>query len=440
VGKVYVTVAAGTVDPPPTGDLFFNPFNKWSVQHRPIGSSITPGIPQSTTNNSTYSGGTQAAADINAAMDRIGDIIMSAGQANRKYMFRVKNTDPNRIIGWLGDHNGDGVRDAGGGFGSGMGFSNGSRFVTRTKRMPTEGSTTADGQVVEYPTSGDASLVLWPEDGNTGVDMIVGMNQYRHNSPASGTPPGDNRQAEARFLVRYPLSGVDYAGDDSFDVGFSAADIRYPFGWLRGFEINPTSPAPIYHPLQAGCTRESSQAQKPVAEGGLGRAIPEAHILGKTWCWPASGRDSGAGNSDQNLGPFPYGTRLFIPATAANLALRASAPGGNRGKVLFDCCMYYGILLIDGHGQWVGSGASVKGRLQIRNEDNVSNAAKADCNSFFGWLANQKILRPQFNVVRRANAKSGENGTNGLPYAGGGGTLDGLPNASSKSRNNAWDA
>jgi hypothetical protein len=430
-------VSAGTwslrVDPeaapPPTG-LFFNPFNRWSAHHRPIGAGYQLGIPPDTTSNTAAPTGgtpydsTANRAAVDAAMAKIGDIILSpdgASNANVKHMHRVTTNNsysPSRSIRWNGDGNAAGFKNASG------------ATITRTTRVPIPGQTTPDGETVEYPTSGDGSVVLWPKDGNTAVDMIVGFNEFRYNAATS--------QAQARFFVEYPLAGNDWDEGDGYDIGFSAAEIRYPFGWLRGFEINPTSPSPIYHPLQAGCTRH----------GGEGASVVQ-HILSRRWCWPASNRDfdadgtrtfgtgAAAVTTPSNQGPLPYGTRIFIPPTATNKALRASAPGGARGKVLFDACMYYGIILVDGHGQ-LGP-TSTTGRLQLRCEYTINSAARNDCNNFLGWLARQKILMPLYNVPRISAAKTAENYNNpghprhGEPFAGGGGPIDG------NSVNNAHD-
>jgi hypothetical protein len=242
------------------------------------------------------------------------------------------------------------------------------------------------------------------------------------------------QEAEARFVKRYPLGGSDVALGDSFDDGSGAAALRTPSGYLRWHEIQDANHGPILHALNGVGTRQAANGDP---------AKPASHLLSKYRVWPALSRDGGTDGADatgNNEGPFPYGCRLFIPPTTANKN-RRSDPAyceNNRQRRLYDCLMYFGIYLVDGHGRSVNSGNG--GSLRIRIDPLIEDGVKTDLLRLLARIASDNLLRPLRNIRRYASeterfttSPAGGFGDQQC-FAGGGGPID------SNSVNNAYDA
>ena len=446
VGRVYVQVAAA---PAPTGDLFDNPFDKDSVHHRPVGLGaqigIAPGLLIDTTNN--IGGGvpydTPAnIATVDAAMDRIGRIVLSANIATFKYMHRVPSTTTNtRKVGWRGNR----LPCSSGG---GVGFGSSPETALVNVVMPAPG-TVVNGDTIAYPPSnintppsppaGDNSVMLWPKNGGTadiavlfnefrydapGTDYTVGVTTPRCSTPTRAAPTG--QQSEARFIREYPLSGTDIGN------GSGASSIKSPSMYLRWIDLKggtgtDPDPGPIYHAFQVVGTR-----QRQGQNGTTVPYTPGAHILSKRRCWPSQdydGGSDGAANPNNNLGPFPYGQRFWIPKTTANLALRNDGIlcTTNIHKRIFDALMYYGFVLVDGHGTIVTNNS---GELRLRIDNLIPNSVQTSIENFFARLVDKKILKPMYNPrslnseTERYNTTPAGGFGDGICFAGGGGPVD----------------
>ena len=368
----------GAAEPPKVPadhDLFVNPYNRLSAHHRPVGAGAEYGVP------GTTGEGTRGRI---AVVTRIS---LSMAPATKKYIHRVAPADPLRTVTFSGEAAGSG----------------GGRGLPVTLRMPAD---------APYPTTGeDRNVVLWPRDGGT-VDLCTMFYGY------------DHRASTARYAKSWPFSGLDVTdGSDDFDAGSGASRMRWPAGVLRGFEINPESPAPIRHAFQATATRHSNPDNRKSPKAPATR-----HVLAKTHVWPAYGTDAGASNPAANLGDIPYGTRLVIRRQDFDQKekLRLSA----RGRVMFDTLCYYGMYLVDGQGQYDAerNGAVI----QQRCDHAVTREAAEDVNAQL-----MKIL-PLLWPVRNPRPLDRETEifpADGLPYAGGGGPLD-----PRHSVNTAWDA
>lgn len=414
VGRLYVAIS--------TTDLWLFPFNKDSACHRPLGAGYQIGIPASTTNETSYSGEVSDEQAIAAAMDRIGRITFSTGAATFKYQHRVQAGDGLRRVGWRG------LRASSSG--SGEGFGTGGNTLVDL-RMPERGIS-RDGFTVEYPptningtpNAGDNSIVLYPEDGNPASTIAVLLNQFRYDMPDGVVPrASDGQNAEARFIRRVDLRGTDVSRSGNGN-GVGASELLPPGTYLRWFEVSDPNHGPILHPLNMTGTREN---------------VASTHILARTRVWPAKNVDGGI-TSAQNLGPFPYGTRFFIPPTPANRALRSAICANNRQRRLFDCLMYFGVYLVDGHGQ-PAANDSTKGECRIRIDNLFPSSVRTDYQGFLDRLVAQKILRPMRNPRRHASETERFNSPGALGhgwcFAGGGGPID---SAIDVWRNNAWDA
>ena len=419
-----------TIGPPAGHDLFRIPFDKDAACHRPMGLNAAVGIAGGTLNETSFDPDITDTAAVNAAMARIGRITFSTGAATFKYQHRVAATDGVRVVGWRG------LRASSSG--SGEGFGAGGNTLVDV-RMPAPG-VNRDGSTIEYPPTningtpkaGDNSIVLYPEDGNPASTTAVLLNQFRYNMPDGVIPrAADGQNAEARFIRRVDLLLTDVAGSGN-GTGVGASELIPPGTYLRWFEISDPNHGPINHPLNCTGTRQNGNKDKPAEP----QVLPSAHLLGKKRVWPAKNVDQGADGAskpDNNLGPFNYGQKFWIPPTPANKALRNDATlcQNNRQQRLFDCLMYQGMYLVDGHGQ-SAPGDTSKGEMRIRIDNLIPSAVQTDLQGFLDRLLARNVLKPMRNP-RRYNSET-ERHSDGLCYAGGGGPID------ANSINNAWNA
>jgi hypothetical protein len=444
VGKVYVDVSPATVVTP-TG-LFENPFNKDSVHHRPLGLGreigIAPGLHAVL---GTTGGGipydTVANKDaVDAAMARIGRWIFSTGAATFKYMHKINPGETNtRKVGWRGNR-----LPCSSGGGNGFGADRAAARVNLvTVTVPAPG-TTYDGITVAYPPSnltgtpnaGDNSVLLWPKNGESSRDVAVLFNEYRYTAtgndytvgvlvgdcPTRTTPAPAGQQSEARFIQEYPLSGTDI-GD-----GSGASKIKSPSMYLRWVDIQDPNHGPINHALQLVGTRDAGPNDNDPTPSS-------AHLLSKRRCWPSQDYDGGSGgatNANANLGPFPYGQRFFIEKTTANINRRNDITfcENNRQRRFFDCMMYYGMVLVDGHGQYFSVGGVKKGEFRVRCDNLVPTSVQTDLIGLMKRCHDAGIIRPMYNprplgseTERYVTSPRGGFG-DGLCFAGGGGPID----------------
>lgn len=432
VGRCYLNVAEA--------DLFLNPFVADAAHHRPIGKDYEIGIPPAL----NLSGGMDPGvpydtpanrAIVDAAMARMTKLVFSAGRETYKYLHRVAPTDPVRKVGWRGLR-----RGAVGKSGSGLGFEPNPGVTLKDIRMPTPG-TVRDGFTIEYPpdeetadgSTGDNTVLFYPQDGDPTSTIAVTTNQFRYNGPPYSPPnPGGYtqpaaQQSESRFLKYYGFAGMDYkVPGDTGDVGTGAAVLRIPSCYLREFELvggggSDPDPGPINHCLNlVGCRKG------PAATQWIGRAR----------CWPSQSVDGGIEDDPTiNRGPWPYGTRFFIPPTPANKALRndPAVCANNVEKRIFDCLMYYGGYLCDGHGE--------PGELRIRIDNTIPTSVQnALENGILKRIVARKLLLPLYNprplnteTERFTTTPPGGFG-HGLCFAGKGGPVD------DNSVNNAYNA
>jgi hypothetical protein len=369
--RIYGTVAASS-----SVDLFLNPFNKWSAHHRPIGALAEAGVPGGTANPTATNPSYDAPGALNSR-GRLANVKLfrcGASAQGRKYIYRVSGSDPNRTIA---DEPG----------------APSSNKLPVTLRMPSG---------VTYPsTTGDDVIQLWPRNG-TATDMSDLFFNFEDSA------------STAKRRYEYPIGGMDVPdGSDSWDRGSSASGLRFPGTVLRGFEINPASPAPIRHALNVTATRHSNEG-----------APASAHVLGKKRVWPAMFTDGNAGDAGYNTGDLPYGTRIFI--RWQDRTQRGSLGLSARGLILFDTFLYFGCYIIDGQGQHSAGG----GVLQLRIDQDVTSTVVDDLDDQLQKLL--PLLYPMRNP--RPHNTETERHTDGLPYAGGGGPVG------PGSINTAWDA
>jgi hypothetical protein len=419
-----------TTGPPAGHDLFLIPYNKDSACHRPMGKDAREGIAGGTLNEINYDPENNDPDDIAAAMARIGRITFSTGAATFKYQHRVASTDGVRVVGWRG------LRASSSGSGEGFG-ADGQSLVE--VRMPAPG-TVRDGATIAYPPSnltgnpnaGDNSLVLFPKDGSATSTKAVLLNQFRYSMPDGEVPKAaEGQNAEARFVREVDLLGTDISGSGN-GTGVGASELLPPGTYLRWFEISDPNHGPINHPLNLTGTRQNANKNDPSAP----QVQDSAHLVGKKRVWPAKNVDlgpDGASAPDNNKGPFNCGQKFWIPPTTANKALRNDTTlcQNNRQRRLFDCWMYQGAYLVDGHGQ-SAPGDTSKGEMRIRIDDQIPSSVQSDLQGFLDRLLARGVIKPQGNP-RRYGSET-ERHSDGLCYAGGGGPID------ANSINNAYDA
>jgi hypothetical protein len=373
-------------------DLARNPFNRWSVHHRPVG-QVRYGVPPYSLGGikGPYVGGREFTSPsdlspfVNAYPDipksgNVGAIVCRAGPQGPKYTYEVSPTDPPRTIT---------LTDSG---------------VSHTERFPAWDA--IYNRAVVYPgNAGDSNLILCNGDrASLLFNFYNGLNS-------------------AKMRREYSLAGTDTA-DDGQPRGSSASGVRWPGTILRGFEIERGY---IGHALNFTATRNSR------ASNADERASPLAHIINRGRVWPAMFTDGFSvglppyeGEPD-NQGWLPYGALCVIRHWDAGL--RDSLGLTAIGKALFDCLLDYGMYLLDGSGQ--NGGHPDKGRIEVRVDQGLlaTSALALDVEIELGKLL--PLLFPVFN--QRTHATEVALHTDGLPYTGGGGPR--RPQA----RNTAWD-
>ncbi len=378
----FVLPSAASASPT---QLIRNPFNKLSAHHRPVGLGL-PGK-DAVDNPDAYYGipGTAGPAT-RGRMANVTSVTLQ-GAVGIKFLREVAPTDPYRTIG-KAPNSLPGPKPP--------------PNLPFTLRMPTTGP-----YPPELATPQDCNIFLYPRDG-LATDIGDLFNQFRYN----------DRQAQHHYA--YGLAGLDHTGEpDGGGRGTSASKVRWPSSILCYDEIASATPGAITHCLNVLATRKNTHH--------------EAQVLGKRRVWPAYGMDSSSTNGTENLGDIPYGTRFVI--RWRDRALRDSSGLGlnARGKVLFDCLLYYGFYVLDGSNE---GGPNGGGKIGFR----VDQAPTATGD--WPWLLKKEVteilakLVPLCWPVRsvRPDGFETEIHSNGLPYASGGGPLG------PGSLNSAWDA
>ncbi len=258
----------------------------------------------------------------------------------------------------------------------------------------------------ETPKLTDSNVLLYPRDGG-GEDIGDLFYSARFVS--------ENR---ATLRRQYGLAGTDTGdGADGLDQGSSASRLRWPSSMLRFDELRRDDPGPIRHCLNVLATRKT--------------APPETHILAKHWVWPAYGRDSTAGNLDENLGDIPYGTRFVIRWIDRNL--RNNLGLSTRGLRLFDCLLHYGFYVVDGTPEaGAGGGSSITFRTD-QGSGGRGEWPEPMRSEVIDQLSKLVPLCWPVRNVRPLDRET-EVWTDGMAYASGGGPL--YPDTAST----AWNA
>ena len=387
---------------PSPADLFLNPFNKDSAHHRPIGAGAAYGIPGGAEFKTFAASDPHYTApgpldDRSELAARIGQFICGKSNQGRKWIYRVSATDPERTIV---------ITDG----------------PPVTIGMP-PGDTTPGGGGAYYPPvpsdGGDFTIGFYRRNGGTAdiLDMFTGFDYAGSRASDHGS---------------YPLAGLDTGEQPGYYK--SAAHLRWPGTVLRGHEINATDPGPIHHALNCTATRHSAPAS--------------AHILNRQVVWPAWGVDATANENSARFDPshnhgfLPYGTRLAVRLSDWNTVRNLVPAANQRGRAMVDVLTFYGVYVVDGHGEAAASNPS-QGKLQLRIDGLVGKDPSGrdipgvvdDINEALG------IILPYLYPVRNPrphDTNGNERHTNGLCYAGGGGPLD--PSHPEWSRNTAYDA
>lgn len=416
-----------TIDEPAviSDDLFFNPFNKWSAHHRPIGADVEFGIPPSVEPGNV---GTSTASHYNAGV-KLNATESNADEARGRLSGTINMDLENSIVGskylWkLTATNKETLT-----------FDRRDGTGTFSVTIPKLGATAyypirnADDAAKER----DYQVLVYPKNAGT-ADLLVSMRDTDYFTPGANTPR------------EWPIGGIDCREHSALESWTGASRIRWPMGFIRGFEVNPTNPGPINHALQASCDRLSSNAS--------------AHIMGRRCVWPSYGTDSfteTATSGPRNRGNIPYGTCVTL-RDADYTRIRAALVTANnkRGVRIVDAIYFYGIYLIDGNGSansiqlrcdaevgWEPSATgkvpatrpgaiTTTGRVEIPNVVSDINAALRACQSYLWPIYNSQRYGTT-NAIRQVH-------TDGLPYVGGGGPRDGKTLALTGSKNTAHDA
>jgi hypothetical protein len=364
-------------------ELLRNPFNKLSAHHRPVGRGL-PGK-DAVNNPDAYYGIPGTTGPATRGRMAIVTSVTLQGPVGLKFMRQVSPSDPYWTINKAANS---------------LPGPKPPPNLPFTLCMPTTGP-----YPPEMATPMDCNIFLYPRDG---LDHDVGdlFNQFRYY----------DRQAQHHYA--YGLVGLDHVGlPDGGGRGTSASKVRWPSSLLLCEEMAPADPAPIRHCLNVLATRKNSNGA--------------AHVVGKNRVWPTYGVDSGASNADQNLGDIPYGTRFVIRWQDGNL--RDSLALTARGKVLFDCLLYYGFYVLDGSTE---TGPNGGGKIGFRTDQAPT------ANGDWPWALKQEVagalkkLVPLCWPVRsvRPDGFETEIHSDGLPYGSGGGPLG------PGSVNSAWDA
>lgn len=349
-----------------------NPFNYLSLHHRPIGAGAVKGIPPQYHHQTKA---LQVAAQLNvrgrlAIVPTGGITFLAQGDKLRKPAFTNTGSDPLRTV-----------------TGSGVGLPVSIRSPRNTGLEKFTAPTTDNN-----PSIFDAAN---SSSRNPGWHHV--FYQYIDNNPSA---------AGCRM---YPLDGLDYPGFDAGDRGTSASSRRWPGNILMAGEIMPTSPAPIHHGFNCAVTRRADNAAN--------------HILSKHVTFGAWSRDGSAGNSGENLGDLPYGTRCTIFDDDYATMMAAHPSWTPRQAAIRDAVRYYGIDILDGTGRQDCI-------MQMRADLDITIAVFEEID-----VALERIRPYLWPIANpRDFATESEIHTDDLPYYGGGGPKD------ANSVNNAYDA
>jgi hypothetical protein len=419
----------------PVDSLFYNPFNKISAHHRPIGAGATIALPRGIP-QPDFAAGRRSAAylenppmTMEQALSRIGAFRLGTSDQGRKGLYCVHSSNTSA--------DGSAATQTFRKFVINSSTESIDRWLPETMQLKVpRGDTVKGGGGVYYPPNpngGDYTYAFTYRAGGSDpiVDMFTDFVGPISAAIAADDPAGLARAGEMGYSDHgtYTLFGSDTMETSGYVK--SAARLRWPGTVLRGFEINPTNPAPIRHSLNAAATRHNKK------DAGNG-----AHIMGKLIVWPAYGVDGSVANenynrTDQNQGGFPYGTNLRVPV--ADYATVASRLAGNsRGLAILHALTYYGVYLVDGHGEYVDTPEGRKGVLQMRIDAEVGQNPDGspianvvdDVNDALEII--YPYLKPVGNPPLWTELRSQDTG--GLPYLGGGGPING------NSINTAYDA
>jgi hypothetical protein len=357
---------------PDLSRLIDRPFGRRAAHHRPVGRGL-PGA-DAINNPGAYYGipGTSGPAT-RGRMAVVTEVLLP-GPVGTKFHRQVAATDPMRTI--MPNPGGAGVN------------------------IPAEGVALRVPAKPPYPPETaqltDSNVLLYPRNGGR-VDVGDMFFQARFLT-----------EYRATLRRQYGLSGIDRPGD-GMDGGPSASRMRWPSSMLRFDVMRRPDPGPIRHCLHMLATRKTAPSH--------------LHVLGKTWVWPAAGRDSSAGAIEENLGDIPYGTRFVIRWSDKHLRNELGLTA--RGLRLFDCLLHYGFYVVDGtpeHDEADG-GASVT----FRTDQGFGGSAPAQ------WpepmrseiIQQLRILVPLCWPVRNVRPLDEETEvwTDGTAYASGGGPL-----------------
>lgn len=386
--------------------LLANPFGFAAAHHRPVG--LGRAGKRADLNPTEYYGvpGTTGVGT-RGRMAQVTKILFGSGSVGLKFFHLVEPTDP--LIHII-THDTSGI----------------------TTNLPFDflAPTPGGARNIIYPNEplnpADANVGFYPRDGGI-ADLMDIMNEFQYVG----------RHAKRR--VTYGLLGLDTA-EGGGSAGLSASDLRWPSTICRWADLAATNPGPIRHCLSVLATRIT--------------APPSTHVLGRTKVWPAYGMDNNATSGVNNSGDIPYGCRFAIrwqdrqirDSTTANpiadgdgvmRALNLTP----RGKVLFDCLLHYGFLVLDGTPEFDGTPtAPIGGSITFRCENAPAGAGFADGR----WptdvrddcTAAVRALVPFCWPLRygRSLTTEDELHTDGLYYAAGGGPLYG------GIQNIAWNA
>lgn len=397
-------------------DKFLNPFNRWSAHHRPIGAGVQFGIPDSvtlnnigSTNPAHYTGGNLG------GRGRLGTLPihldLEDSRVGTKYMWRC-------VTGRLT------TKDV-------KFYSNGGKTLEATISIaiptpgnfafyPEVGTSTQDFQVLFYPKGGGSADIL---QTIRGFDYAL----------ARGIDP----------MKEWKLGGMDaYESAADGDSGTSASRMRWPMGFLRGFEVNDnTITTPIGHALQASVARQYKAGTGGAAGTG---APPATQILNDRAVWPAYGGDSSASSDpNDNNGDIPYGTLLTLKTADYNAIMAAIPASNRRGRRVIDAIYFYGIYVVDGNGSPNSIQLRVDAEVGYEPDPSVTEGSRKGSKPLDDVkkgiedaldLAASKLW-PVYNPQTYGGSR--QTWTDGLPYVGGGGPRD--PLRPEMSKNTAYD-
>ena len=280
-------------------DWYYNPFNKNSAQHRPVGTGaeyagpdhpVTKAWVEFVPSNNGLPGGP------------------SRGTINQTFNyghFLTKNDPANNP-------------------------------AVSIIRKYCDGSGTPSG-----PWNGPEPLILhppagWPPAENNDrrcsdractiydPETFTGWNFFRYNS----TP-----QPQAQLLYNYDFRGLGHGTVLNERIGSSAFGGVALFGALRA-EILMTPGAPINHVLQLVLPRRADQ---------------DAQLISRSMQWPAVTIDGSAmRNPNDNTGPIPYGALMAIPPVSKGGPDPDDMELSEVGRRLYEAMVTRGMIVIDG--------------------------------------------------------------------------------------------